>query len=325
MNTTNLTCFFLEVEWQQSEQEITASAVLCVFSSLFALSAVLGNGIVMLVIWKTRELHSPSFALLFCLAASDFFVGLVGQPSFVAFKVAEILNNFKAYCNLRMIQFFCGWITSGVSFLTLSGVSIDRLLALTLHLRYKNKVSVRRVIKVIVTVWLFCSIGTILKFWVHNWIIVAVTTEVVAIITTAFCTSKIFCIARRHERQINKQNDAITSNSRRTEVINVRQCKKSAITVIYVYILMLAFYLPFLVVMAVEMINDNARSVKVAYEWATMVVFINSSVNPCIYCWRIKQIQHVIKRYSNSLIFEKKRASSCKIQPGHQFRNSQQF
>ena len=108
---------------------------MCVVSSLFALTALLRNFIVMLVIWKMRELHTPSFALLFCLAVSDFLVGLVGQPSFVAYKVAELLEDFNGYCKVQMIQFFTGWITSGVSLLTLSGVCVDRLLALTLHLQ----------------------------------------------------------------------------------------------------------------------------------------------------------------------------------------------
>ena len=89
---------------------------MCAVSSLFALTALLGNFIVMLVIWKTRELHTPSFALSFCLAVSDFLVGLVGQLSFVAYKVAELLEDFNGYCKVQMIQFFTGWITSGVSF-----------------------------------------------------------------------------------------------------------------------------------------------------------------------------------------------------------------
>ena len=305
MNKSNLTCFFFEVKWGQNEQETTAGVVLCVVSSLFALSAVLGNGIVMLVIWKTRELHSPSFALLFFLATSDFFVGLVGQPFFVAYKIAELLEYFNAYCNLRMIQFFCGWITSEASFITLSAISIDRLLALTLHLRYKNTITVRRVVMAMITVWLLFSTGTILKFWVHNWITGAVTIAFVAILTTAFCTLKIFRIARKHERQIKEQNQAMTQ-FQRTNVETVRSCKTSAMTVLYVYVLMLTFYLPFLVVMALEMIHGNTWSVKLAYEYATTIVFINSSVNPVIYCWRIEQIKHGIKIYSKRLFLCKK-------------------
>ena len=88
--------FFLgPVHWQKAGEDITASVASCVFSSIFALSAVLGNGTIMFVIWKTRELHSPSFTLLFCLAVSDFLVGMVGPP-FVAFKIAELKENFSA-------------------------------------------------------------------------------------------------------------------------------------------------------------------------------------------------------------------------------------
>ena len=115
---TDLKCFFLEVYWEQTGRNVTGSILSCVVTALFALTAILGNCIVMLVICKTRELHSPSFTLLFCLASSDLLVGLVVQPCFVAYKLAELLENFSAYCKLRMVQFFFGWITSAVSLLT---------------------------------------------------------------------------------------------------------------------------------------------------------------------------------------------------------------
>ena len=165
----------------------------------------------MLVIWKMRELHTPSFTLLFCLAVSDFLVGLVGQPSFVTYKVTELLENFNEYCNVRMIQYFTGWITSGVSFLTLSGVCVDRLLALTLHLQYRNTITVRRVVIAMITVWLFCFIVAIVRFWFPNWLILPVTTSVLAIGVTALCTIRIFQIANRHQSQIREQSRSMVN------------------------------------------------------------------------------------------------------------------
>ena len=208
MNTTDLTCFFSgPVHWQKTREDITASVTSCVLSSIFALTAVLGNGIIMFVIWKTRELHSPSFTLLFCLAVSDFLVGMVGQPSFVVFKIAELKENFSAYCNSRIARFLCGWITVGVSSLTLSGVCIDRLLALTLHLRYKSIVTVQRTFILVTAVWVLWSLWTISKFWIENkWHIVSATLALVPILVTAFCTFQIFKIARKHQRQVDQQN-----------------------------------------------------------------------------------------------------------------------
>ena len=303
MNTTDLTCYFLgAVHWKQTGQDITsASIIACVLSSIFALTAALGNGTIMLVIWKTRELHSPSLTLLFSLAVADLLVGLIGQPSFVAFKIAELLGNFKVYCTLRMIQFFFGWITCSVSFVILSGICIDRLLALTLHLRYQNIVTVPRVVRVCVVVWVFCSAWTVSKIWLGDtWIILPAIIAVFAILLTAFCTLKIFHIARKHLRQINNQSEAMAHIQKRA--VDVLKCKKSAATVIYVYGFLVVFYLPFLVVMVVESVYGVTRSVKIAYDLATTAVFINSSVNPVIYCWRMSQIRQAVRNYVKNLL-----------------------
>ena len=119
MNTTALKCLFLEVHWQLTPQYITVSVMSCVISSIFALTSVLGNGTIMFAIWKEnfKDLHSPAFTLLFCLAVADVLVDLISQPSFVAFKTAELLRQYNVCCNLRLIQFFSGWIIGSVSFL----------------------------------------------------------------------------------------------------------------------------------------------------------------------------------------------------------------
>ena len=315
MNVTDLKCFFLDVYWEQTGRDVTASVLSCVVTSLFALTAILGNGIVMLVIRKTRELHSPSFTLLFCLAASDLLVGLVVQPCFVAYKVAKLLDHFSAYCKLRMTQFFSGWITSGVSLLTLTGVCFDRLLALTLHLRYSSLITVPRVAIVIAGVWIICSAGTIIKFWFDKWVILPSIVVVATLLIIAFCTIKIFQIALRHQRQINTQDQTMTNLQNNT--VEVLKCKNSAITVLYVYGLLLAFYLPFLVAMVLETINGTTRSVEMAYDYATTVVLINSSINPIIYCWRIKLVRSAVKQYLKRLFFCKKVSQTgvqrCKI------------
>ena len=66
----------------------------------------------------------------------------------MAFKVAELERNLTAYCWLRLLQSTTAWNTSGVSLLTVAAVSVDRLLALTLHLRYETLVTVPRVLQV---------------------------------------------------------------------------------------------------------------------------------------------------------------------------------
>ena len=159
MNKTQLTCFFLKVNLDQTATETqTANIVICILNSAFSLITCMGNFIVLYVIWRTQELHSPSFILLSCLAAADLLVGLVCQPFFVAYKMAELANNLSVYCTMRMMYNIPSWTTTAVSLVTLSLVSVHQLLALTLHLRYNTIVTVPRVLQISACVWILSMI-----------------------------------------------------------------------------------------------------------------------------------------------------------------------
>ena len=112
-------------------------------------------------------------------------------------------------------------------------------------------------------------------------------------ILIGFSTSKIFQIVRRHQRQINDQNMAALSLQ--TNTVNVLKCKKSAVTVLYIYGLLLIFYLPFGVTTLVETFIGYTRSVKIAFDYAKTAVLINSLLNPLVCCWRIREIRRVVK------------------------------
>ncbi|KAL9974793.1 hypothetical protein ACROYT_G011877 [Oculina patagonica] len=292
MNKTHLSCSFLDINLDQTKETQTANILVCILNSVFSLVTLIGNSVILHVIRKTRELHSPSFILLFCLAASDLLVGLICQPSFVAYKIAELGNNFGVYCTLRMVQTICGWATAGVSLLTLSLVSVDQLLALTLHLRYTMIVTVSRVFQITTFLWIGNFTGVLLRFCVMGgrWLFVPLVTLLLTFIVTALSTLKIFQIVRRHRRQISQQQQCVQLNT-----VNVLKRRKSAVTVLYVYGLFLIFYVPFLVTMFVETLTGYTLKVKIAYDYVTTVVFINSFLNPLVYCWRIGEIRRAVK------------------------------
>ena len=291
MNKTNMmSCSFLDVNLEKTKDTVIASLITCILNAVFSLMTSTGNFIIIHVIWKTRELHTPSFFLLFCLAATDLLVGLICQPFFVAYQIAELADNFNAYCVLRMIQNISGFITSGVSLSILSGISIDRLLALTLHLRYNTIVTVQRVLQTISVFWILSVTIVMLRFWIRQWIIFPVVITFTSLFITALSTFKIFQIVRRHQRQISQQQQSVRINT-----VNVLKCRKSAVTVLYVYGLFLIFYLPFFVTMFVETLTGYSLKVKITYDYVATVVFINSFLNPLVYCWRIGEIRRAVK------------------------------
>ena len=295
MNETDKTCFYFNVNLDKTREVFITNILTCIFNSVFSLITCAENVIILHAIRKDQDLHSPSFILLCCLAFTDLLVGAICQPFLVAFKIAELVDNFPTYCTLKMIQNVLSYITSGVSLLTLAAVSIDRLLAVTLHLRYSVTVTVPRVFQTACSLWIFSITVVIVKFWMKtaDWNVFPLVILFVTLLVIAFSTSKIFQIVRRHQRQINDQNMAVLSLQ--TNTVNVLKCKKSAVTVLYIYCLLLIFYLPFGVTMLVEAFIGYTRSVKIAYDYVKTVVLINSFLNPLVYCWRIREIRQAVK------------------------------
>ena len=295
MNETHKTCFYLNINLDKTEEVFITNILTCIFNSVFSLITCAGNFIVLYAIRKDQHLHSPCFILLCCLAFSDLLVGAICQPFLVALKISELLDNFPTYCTLTIIHNLSAYIISGVSLLTLTAVSIDRLLAVTLHLRYSEIVSIPRVFKTAFSLWIFSITSVIVKFWMKtaDWKVLPLVLLFLTLFVIAFSTFKVFHIVRRHQRQINDQN--MVSLSLQTNTVIMLKCKKSAVTVLYIYGLLLIFYLPFGVTLLVDAFIGYTKSVKIAYDYTSTAFFINSFLDPLVYCWRIREIRRAVK------------------------------
>ena len=298
MNKTNRTCLYFpdkNSNFDETEKIFVANILTCILNCLFSLATCTGNFLIALAIGKTQDLHRPSFILLGCLATSDLLVGLICQPLFVAAKIAELKESFASFCTLKRLNALSTWTTAGVSFSLLAAVSVDRLLALTLHLRYNTIVTNARVLQTTAAIYAFFITINVIRFWAtftSYFILTIVFCPTFLVITVS--TLKIFQIVRRHHRQINDQTVPIRPLQSNT--VNVLKCKKSALTVLYIYGIVLVFYLPYVVVQIVDIFFiGSTRTIKIAYNYAATAVFINSFINPLVYCWRIREIKRAVK------------------------------
>ena len=300
MNQTDRGCYFFEddlTKFDVSDEVFITNIVTCILNCVFSLLTCMANFLIVFVIEKTHELHSPSFVLLGCLASSDLVVGLICQPILVTHKIAELNKNFPAYCTSAMLNFISGWVTAVVSLLTLGAVSIDRVLCLILHLRYNTLVTVSSVFKTVAIMWIFSIAFAAARFWMSNdsWYFIAMTVLLMPFLVISVSTLKIFQIVRSHQRQIKVQTEAIRHLQSNT--VNVLKCRKSAVTVLYIYGLLLIFFLPFLVVMIIEVYHVGyTRKIRIAYSYVATAVFINSFLNPLVYCWRNRELRQAAKR-----------------------------
>ena len=290
-NTTLLYCSFLQVNSEQTKDTFIASILTSILNAVFSLLTTTWNFIILYVIWKKQELHSPSFILLFSLAASDLVVGLICQPFFVAYHIAEFVGSYNVYCVLIIIQRLFSYTTTSVSLATLSGISIDRLLALTLHLRYSTIVTFNRTVLTNFAVWIGSAALVLVNFWTTTaWIFISVAGLLLTFFVTALSTIKIFQIVRRHQNQISQQQRSFQRNT-----VNVMKLRKSSVTVLYVYGLILIFYLPLLVTVFMYNFTGYTTRMKLTFDYVSTVVYIGSFLNPFVYCYRMREIRQAVK------------------------------
>ena len=114
---------------------------------LLAITASVGNALILVALHKATFMIYPPTKLFFrCLAVTDLCVGLGVQPLYVADMLAPFTNmNSNAQSSIINIKHVSGFILCGVSVLTSAAISVDRLLALLLGLRYGHVVTLRRV------------------------------------------------------------------------------------------------------------------------------------------------------------------------------------
>ena len=298
MNKTETTCvgfYFTGISFDNTGELFITNILTCILNVMFSIITCVGNSTILLAIKNTRDLHSPSYVLLGCLAFSDLLVGLFCQPLFVGVKIAEFERSFTVYCWLRMLQTRSGWTTAGVSFLIVAAVSVDRLIALHLHLRYSAFVTVSRVLQATLVIWILSVIlCVVLRFWMNEeWFFIPLVIFVVVSVVLTVSTMKIFQMVRRHQRQIKRQTEALSHLQSNT--VNVLKCRKSAVTVLYIYGLFMICYVPFFGTLITDMLHRYTIKIQIAYDFSGTVIFVNSFINPVVYCWRIREIKKAVK------------------------------
>ena len=221
------------------------------------------------------------------------------------------LPSWLGPCNKRSPAVTRITCLSSYSFLGVVAVSVDRFLAVHLHLRYQELVTHKRVIAVVTSIWLLSAFGTLmLLLWVpshiHSIFLIIYGFLFVLVTTTAYI--RIYFAVRRHKNQI--QCLQVQQVEQTGEMANIISVVKSAVGIFYVYLVFLACYLPYFVCLAVIDVTVSCNSLKRFYFFSYTFVFLNSSLNPVIYCWKMRHIQHAIMDILRNMSWNRNRASS---------------
>lgn len=117
---------------------------LSVFNVLLAICSSLGNILILIALHKATTLHAPSKLFLRSLATTDLLVGVISEPLTVTYWISAVRKRWDECYNIFLTSFIMGYLLCGISLLTMTAISVDRLLALSLRVRYKQIVTLTR-------------------------------------------------------------------------------------------------------------------------------------------------------------------------------------
>ena len=176
----------------------------------FSVTAFLGNYLILVSLHKESSLHPPSKLLYRCLATTDLLVGLVAQPlhATLSFSYSWSLEDWRIFQYINDADIITSHMLCGVSLLTMTAISVDRLLAMLLGLRYRQ-------------------IVTLIVVWVQLALVVC--------------------------------------------------------------------YTPYGIV-EIVLSKTYSSHLRVFREITIVLVYFNSTLNPCLYCWKISEVRQAVKR-----------------------------
>ena len=155
-----------------------------------------------------------------------------------------------AICKIRLISClvfnYVAYYLCEVSFTTVTAIALDRLLALQLHLRYNSLMTTSRVSLVVIGIWLWPGIFSVLWIW-ESKSSRAVAAIMVAYLVTNFAIYlKIHLIVRRLQTQIQHQQPERSNGN----IFRVKSLKKSAVNTFLVFAFLICCYVPQISVLA---------------------------------------------------------------------------
>ena len=284
--TLNNDCLRQQVYFQANA--FRAIAVFLVSIPLCVMT-LLGNAAILITIFKTPSLHTPAHILLAGLALSDFAFGFIVQPLLLSIVVSAGYNHDLPLATFRLMcsSFNCSAIVlCGVSLGTSIAIALDRLLALRLHLRYAVIVTKFRVIVVLTCIWLFQGFFVPMYFWQVETFgrFIAIKICVVIVINFAIYLN-IHLIVRHHQIRIQYQHPEQLAN-----IFSLKRLKNSALNTFLVFIFLLVCSLPLLYVYFNDRVSITIHYIAIA------TIFLNTSFNPFVYSWRLREIRTATKR-----------------------------
>lgn len=295
--------------------------VICVLNGVLGCIAVVFNCLTIHAIRKISSLSAgsqpalpgssalpiPLKILLISMAVSDLGVGLLVQPLTIAVYVLKIKGEStltvlyeSVNTAVNTICLIPGSFFTYASFFSVTALTIDRFLALYLHLRYKELVTRKRIVSVVILIWILSAVLSL----VYRLRLIEtadgffIAMEVLCLVVNAAIYCKIHEVVRRHTKHLKTLQ--VQQETQRSDIANFAKIVRSTISIFYVFVVFLICYIPCVTIhVASAAIRPESSGqdtwIEQVHPYTGILLFLNSSLNPFIYCWKMRRIRYAIK------------------------------
>ena len=176
----------------------------------------------------------------------------------------------------------------------------DFLPCCMLGLRYRQMVTLRRVWVVVVCIWSISALtSTGASFSVSKTMqkVANSTFYVLVIISvkiSAFSYLRMFFTLRRQQAQIHWNLQQEQTNWERNQ-LNIARYKKTVYSIAWVQLALLICYFPYILIRWLSVKPSYSTEIYILSELFVTLIYLNSSLNPALYCWRIRDVKQEVK------------------------------
>lgn len=261
-----------------------------------SIAASLGNTLIIIALQKVSSIHSPTKLLFQNQAVTDLCVGLLVQPLHASTIIMAFTARVDPNTEYYVVKAYqvVNFIASGASLISPTAISIDRLLALRLGLRYRHIVTLKRARVVVCCIWLTGLKGALLYLTLGERITQCMVVVVLIVCggTANFCYTRIFYRLRRHQARVHDQQGQ--SNGTGIQ-LNIKKYKNTVSSMAWVQFVLVLTLVPFIIVVVIIQINGANKDSLLLITATVTVLYSNSSLNPFLYCWKIGEVRKAVK------------------------------
>ena len=270
-----------------------------IVSVAFCLVITVGNLMVIIVVVMDPlgKLRSLFNYFVVNLAAADLIVGMISMPIAIYYLLQEYFGrkfNFRLYEKINHMFLFTSLTASLFCLITLS---IDRYIAITYAVKYRNNATWRKYWFTSFIIWvLSLSLSFIyLKTGYINFLMIYINTAVViAAITLIMTYIRVYAFL---QNQTEKLKEIIRTTTNETKMLEIkRKYQQRRVTRVFLsmLVLFLACYTPgAIVIYVLQFCNKcTCETIHIMRDVGFYLITINSCMNPFVYAFNHKHYKN---------------------------------